>query len=54
MLIGFLYILLTDRTRSADEKSRETGLAKGLSVLGNLLSNLYCVDLCNEFYGTEK
>lgn len=41
----FLYLLLPERARSAGQKSRQTGHPRGLSVLGNLVSNLYCVDL---------
>lgn len=48
MLISFPCILLADRTRSADGKSGKIGLPKGLSVLQNLLANLYSMDWCNE------
>lgn len=53
MLINFLYILLADRI-SADGKSRKIGLPKGLSVLHNLLANLYSMDWCNESDCTKK
>lgn len=53
MLTNFLYILLADRI-SADGKSRKIGLPKGLSVLHNLLANLYSMDWCNESDCTKK